>query len=413
MKTLFILLVTISLIGLSSCNSMENEPSTERKIEIGGKSAQLIEADNAFGLELFKKIRQSSESENIMISPLSVSLALGMAYNGAGGDTKTEMEEAMKLNGLTPDQINNSYKLLVSALQSLDKDVVFEIANAIYYMSGFSVKQNFRDLNSTCYDAEIDDLDFSGPTALETINGWVAEKTHDKIMKILDELSPDDRMVLLNAIYFYGTWTRRFDEDGTKMNRFTKNDGTIKDVPMMHKEDKLQYTTNNVFSAIQLPYGTGQYNMVVILPEQGNTSEDIINELDAENWKNWSSGFEEKEHVVVTMPRFKFGFETSLKEVLKEMGMKKAFSDMEADFSGISDIPLFISKAIHKTYIDVNETGTEAAAVTALVISATSTGNEPPKIYFTADHPFVFAITEKNTDAILFIGEVQNPEYED
>lgn len=414
MKTAIISLGILFLISVASCNTLENEPDQNKKIDVDAKSAQLIEANNEFGFELFRTIVQNSTEENIMVSPLSVSLALGMAYNGADGDTKTEMEQAMKLNGLTPEQINQSYKMLVDALQSLDEDVIFEIANAIFYKTGFDVKQDFLDLNNTYYNAEVDDLDFSSPAALETINGWVAEKTHDKITKILDKLSPYDRMVLLNAIYFYGTWATRFDEEGTKMLPFTKVDGTTPEVAMMNKEDKLWYTTNDLFSAIQLPYGTGQYNMTVLLPQTGKTSNDVIESLNNNTWENWSGEFELTDHVVVTMPRFKFGFETGLKEVLKEMGMVKAFSNIEADFSNISDQFLYISSVIHKTYIDVNETGTEAAAVTAIVFLTTSVGPEgPQKIYFTVDRPFVFAITEKDTNAILFIGEVQNPEYEE
>jgi len=413
MKKTFALLCIVCLVSFASCNSVETEPNENKKIELDSKSAQLVEANNEFGLELFRKIRDASEEENLMISPLSISLALGMAYNGADGDTKTEMEEVLRVNGLTPEQINLSYQMLVEALQSLDEDVIFEIANAIYYMNSFPVKQEFIDLNKNYYDAEVDDLDFSSPTALETINGWVAEKTHDKITKIIDQLSPDARMVLLNAIYFYGTWAKEFDEDGTKMKDFTTANGTVKEVETMSKEDKLPYASNDLFSAVQIPYGTGQYNMTILLPQSGKTSGDVIEALNNENWKNWSEDFEETDHVVVNLPRYKFGFEKGLNDILKEMGMIKAFSDTEADFSNISDQFLYISSVIHKTYIDVNETGTEAAAVTAVVIEATSTGNEPPRIYFIVNRPFVFAITEKDTNAILFIGEVQNPVYED
>lgn len=410
----FILLISIfGLVNFSSCNTMETLPEPEKKIDLDSKSAQLVEANNGFGLELFRRISESSSEENLMISPLSVSLALGMAYNGAEGETKTEMEEMLRMSGLTPEQINQSYKMLVEALQSLDEDVVFEIANAIYYMNGFSVKQNFLNLNKTYYNAEVDDLDFSSPSAPETINGWVADKTHDKITKILDQLSPNDRMVLLNAIYFYGSWTTRFDENGTKMREFYYADGSVNDVESMSKEDKLPYTSNDLFSAVQIPYGDGQYNMTILLPQNGKTSGDVISTLNNVSWKNLVEDFELTEHVVVNLPRFKFGFETGLNKILKEMGMVDAFSDTDADFSNISDQFLYISSVIHKTYIDVNETGTEAAAVTGIVFTTTSAGNEPPKTYFIVNRPFVFAITEKDTNAILFMGEVQNPVYVD
>ncbi len=413
MKMLNFLFALLFLLSATACNPGDDTPSEIKNIELDSKSAQLIEADNAFGLELFQNVRNTSEDENIMVSPLSVSLALAMAYNGADGETKTEMEQAMKLNGLTPEQINGSYEMLVNALQSLDEDVVFEIANAIFYAEGFPVKQDFLDINQSVYDAEVEGLDFNDPLTLDVINGWVANKTHDKIPTILEQLSDQARMVLLNAIYFYGSWTTAFDEDGTKMNRFTKNDGTILEIPMMSKEDKVEYASTENFSAVKLPYGNGQYEMVVMLPASGYKSTELIDELSLQNWKNWNEQFSEQENVVISMPRFKFGFKTKLNEILQQMGMQKAFEPYDADFSKISDVDLYISDVIHKTYIDVNETGTEAAAVTAIVFETTSVGPGHEKIHFTVDRPFVFAITEKDTDAILFIGEVQNPQYED
>ena len=411
MKTILTIMVFLTFCTLSSCQQ-ENLTNDENKIiDLDEKSAQLIEADNAFGLEIFQKIREASDDENIMISPLSISVAFAMAYNGADSDTKTEMEKAMKLNGLTTEQINNSYKMLIDGLQSLDENVIFEIANAIFYADGFSVKPDFLNINKSVYDAETEKLNFGSPLAVQTINDWVTEKTHDKIKNIIKELNPLDRMVLLNAIYFNGIWTNKFDEKGTHLLGFTKTDGTNVDVPMMKKEEKLDYTSNNLFSAIKMPYGNGQYNMIVILPANGKNSQDMINELTTANWKNWFESFDPKDPVVVTMPRFKFAFETKLNIVLAQMGMEKAFQPNIADFSKLSAEDLYISSAIHKSFIDVNENGTEAAAVTSITFTTTSAGNEPPKTYFTVNKPFVFAITEKDTGAILFIGNVKNPEY--
>jgi serine protease inhibitor len=412
MKTIFGITILLALCAFCSCQTDDSASDEIKTIQVDEKSALLIEADNAFGLEMFQKIRKNSKEDNIMISPLSISVAFAMAYNGADKDTKTEMEKAMKLNGLTTDQINNSYKMLIAGLQSLDKDVVFEIANAIYYADGFSVKPDFLNINKTVYDAKVEKLNFGSPSAVKTINSWVAEKTHNKISKIIEQLNPLDRMVLLNAIYFNGIWTNKFDQKGTHLLNFTKTNGSNLEVPMMKKEEKLDYSTNSLFSAIKMPYGKGQYNMIVMLPAEGKNSHDLINSLSATNWNNWMKGFEVKNPVVVTMPRFKFSFETKLNSVLTEMGMIKAFEPNVADFSKISAENLFISSAVHKSFIDVNENGTEAAAVTSITFSNTSIGNEPPKTYFTVNKPFVFAITEKDTDAILFMGEVQNPKYE-
>ncbi len=412
MKTIILLLLAFVLTSISSCQKSDPVPGENKIIELDEKSAQLIEADNEFGLEMFQKIREDSDEENIMISPLSISVALAMAYNGAEGDTKTEMENAMKLNGLTTEEINASYKMLIDALQSLDKEVVFEIANAIFYADILDVKPTFLEINKNVYDAEVESLDFGSPSAVETINNWVADKTNEKITKIIERLDPLDRMVLLNAIYFNGTWSNEFDEEGTHELDFHKTDGSTIKVPMMNKLEKLEYTSNNLFKAIKMPYGNGQYNMVVFLPENGKNSQNVMDELSASNWNKWMNEFETTDRVDVTMPRFKFAFEAGLNELLKKMGMQKAFMAQMADFSKITDEDLYISAVKHKSFIDVNETGTEAAAVTSITFTTTSIGNEPPTIPFLVNKPFVFAITENDTDAILFIGEVNHPEYD-
>lgn len=412
MKTLISLVAVLAFGMICSCQQVDSGNDVPKNIEMDEKSSQLILADNEFGLELFQQIRDESTEENIMISPLSISVAFAMAYNGADGSTKTEMEKAMKLNGLTPEQINNSYKMLINALQSLDKDVVFELANAIYYADGFQVKTDFLNINKNIYDAEVEKLDFAAPAAVETINNWVAGKTHNKITKIVEQLNPLDRMVLLNAVYFNGIWKNKFAEEGTHNLPFTKTDDTTIEVAMMNKKEKLDYISNSLFSAIKMPYGEGQYNMIVMLPANGKNAQDVINSLSSENWKSWESAFKVTDNVVVTMPRFKFEFKTELNKVLTKMGMAKAFQPGIADFSKISAEDLYISAALHKSYIDVNENGTEAAAVTSITFSNTSAGNEPPKTYFTVNKPFVFTITEKDTEAILFIGEVQHPVYD-
>lgn len=408
-KSLFIVLF---IILLNSCSLFEADTNKDKNITVDEKSAKVIKASNEFGLELFQKINAASKEENLMISPLSVSVALAMAYNGADGDTKTEMEKVLKVSGLTVDQINASYKYLISALQSLDDSVTFEIANAIFYRQGFPFKSPFIETNKEVYDAEVTGLDFAKQASVDVINKWVSDKTREKIPTIIEQLNPLDVMILLNAVYFNGIWSVKFDEKGTHDLPFNKTSGTV-EVPMMNKEDKVDYTKNNLFSAVKLPYGTGQYNMVIYLPADGKTSQDVIDNLSAANWANWLGGFETTDHVVITMPRFKYSFEAGLNGILAQMGMLKAFSETAADFSKISDMDLYISAVKHKSYIDVNENGTEAAAVTSITFTTTSIGPaEPPKTYFTVNKPFVYAITEKDTEAILFIGEVTNPIYE-
>jgi len=402
--------VLIVIFALGSCQKTEN--GLAEIPNLPEKSAQLINADNAFGLDLFSRVaNQAEKNKNTTVSPLSVSLALAMTYNGARGETKTEMEKAMKLSGLTPEQINNSHKALVEALQSGDPQVVLEIANAIFHRSGMTIEPDFIKTNQDYYNAKVDALPATLNEALKAVNGWVAQKTHDKIPTILEQVDPQTAMILLNAIYFNGIWKSKFDKSGTKNLPFYLSDGTKKDVATMTLGTSLEYTNNDLFSAVNLPYGNGQFQMTVLLPNEGKTTKNVITQLNTDNWKKWTKSFKIENSVVVNMPRFKFSWDMELNDVLKTMGMPKAFTPM-ADFSGIcKDGGLYIDKVIHKTYIDVNETGTEAAAVTAVVMVFTSSGAPDPRKYFTVNRPFLFAITEKTTGAILFIGEVTNPEY--
>ncbi len=402
------------LFSAMSCQEQQNDGVDDLK-NLPEKSAQLIDADNQFGLELFRKVAgKAGANDNTMISPLSISLALSMTYNGAAGETKTDMAKALKLNGLTPEQINNSHQALVEALKSADPDVALEIANAIYYDKNLKVQEDFVTLNKKHYDAAVTALDFRSPVeALKTINGWVSEKTHEKIPTIIDQIEPELVMILLNAVYFNGIWKSKFGDKDTHPLPFRHGDGSTKEVATMSQETALEYSSNDLFSAVHLPYGKGQYQMTVLLPNAGKTTSDLMAALDNEKWKDWMGEFRMKEKVVVKMPRFKFSWKMTLNEILSSMGMTSAFTPYVADFSGINGgRDLYIGYVIHKTYVDVNENGTEAAAVTAVGMFTTSMPADPPeKIYFTVDRPFLFAITEKTTGTILFMGEMNAPEY--
>jgi len=410
MKTPFILFFSIIVLGLSSCSKSDGELQEPKTIELDEKSAQLVEAGNEFGLELFQQIFTSEiKYDNIMVSPLSVSLALAMTYNGANGETKTAMEKTLKVYGLTPDDINQSYKSLVAALKSLDPKVVLEIANAIFYRKDFQVENDFVSINQDYYNAKVDDLDFSSPNALKTINGWVDDKTHGKIDKILDNISGDHVMFLLNAIYFNGIWKNEFDKDNTKELPFYLNSkGISVNVPTMQKTDAVPYTSNNLFSAVKMAYGSGNYNMFVFLPHEMNSVEDIVSNLNQEQWSVWMESFSDSTNVDIKLPQLKCEYEITLNDVFSDMGMEVAFSN-GADFTGINKGGnLKIDYVKHKTFIDVNEKGTEAAAVTVVAIVYTSVVPSQ-NTQFNVNRPFFYAITEKDTGAIIFMGTVKNP----
>jgi serpin B len=349
-----------------------------------------------------------TEHENVMLSPLSVSLALAMTYNGANSETKTAMEKTLKVYGLTPDDINKSYFDLVNALKSIDQKVLLEIANAIYYRKDFEVENNFIKTNQQYYNAEVSSLDFSSPNALKTINGWVAAKTRNKIETILDEIKPSQVMFLLNAIYFKGIWTKEFNKKSTELQSFYLKDGSTIQTETMQRSDTLPYTSNSLFSAVQLSYGKEKYNMFVFLPEPGKNLQDMITKLNSDNWETWMKSFNMTQNVDIKFPKFKYEYDIKLNDVLTEMGMGVAFTGA-ADFTRINrDGGLYIDYVKHKSFIEVNEEGTEAAAVTIVAIDKTSAG-EPKKVAFYVNRPFLYAITEKSTGAVLFIGTVKNP----
>lgn len=408
MKTKSILFILMAAILFVGCDLFHDKVDDETNFS--EKSARLIEVENDFGFELFKKVFDSEkESENIMVSPLSISLALAMTYNGAKGETKTAMEKTLKVYGLTPDDINTSYLDLVEALKSLDPKVLLEIANAIYYRNDFIVENDFISINKNYYDAEVSALDFSSPQAVNTINNWVAEKTHDKIETILEEITGDQVMFLLNAIYFKGAWQKEFNVESTESLPFYLKNGNPIQTETMQRLDTLPYASNDLFSAVKLTYGKGNYNMFVFLPGPDKNIQEIVNKLDKDNWKTWMESFQETQSVDIKLPRLKYEYEITLNDVLSEMGMGIAFTGA-ADFTGINkNGGLQIGFVKHKTFVEVNEEGTEAAAVTIVSIERNSAGG-PQKIPFYVNKPFVYAITEKDTGAILFIGSVKNPQ---
>jgi serine protease inhibitor len=404
-NTTFLLLVTVILLSFG-CDTSDS--GHDDGIVLTKKSAQLVNANNQFGLELFLNISAyEKEAENVMISPISVALALAMTCNGAETTTKSAMEKTLRLSGLTRDEINGTYQTLVDALKSLDPKVLLEIANAIYYRKDFDVEKDFVSINRKYYGAEIEGIDFTSPSALETINGWVNTKTHGKIPEILKEITPNQVMFLLNAIYFKGIWSKEFNKQSTSNMLFYKEDGKPVSVDMMARLDTLDYFSSDLFSSIRLPYGKGNFLMYVFLPEQGKTLNNLISQLDMENWAVWMKEFKETQNVDIRLPRLKFAYEIKLNKVLSDMGMGIAFTG-GADFSGINrEGGLNIDYVKHKTFVEMNEEGTEAAAVTIVAIEKNMAG--PAKIPFFVNKPFLFVIAEKSTGAILFIGTVKNP----
>lgn len=360
--------------------------------------------DNNFAFDLLKTTINNDQEPNVFISPLSVSMALSMVLNGAKGETAAEMFQALRVSDYTMEQVNDYNKTLRDALLKVDPSTELGIANSIWNKSGFPFIQAFINTNQTYYDAEVSEMDFSDPSTLTVINNWCSEATNGKIPEVLDKIPPEAVSYLINAIYFKGIWQSKFEKKQTANDQFTTAGGSTQMVPMMRQTEEFQYASTENGGYLQLPYGNGAFNMVVILPHTGKSVDKLLGELTIENWK----GLIYKTcKVNLKLPRFKLACDYQMgKAILPEMGMHKAFTE-DADFSGIAAAsPLFISRVIHKTFVEVNEEGTEAAAVTAVEILNTSVPAEPEQIDFFVNKPFLFLIKENSTGAILFAGKI-------
>jgi serpin B len=385
----------------AACEQPDVKLKDAEPIPLKAGMEKRVQQDNAFAFDLFRQVLiNNADEKNIFISPLSVSIALGMVWNGANGETKTEMETALKMSGMTEDEINEYYQIMLSALPEVDPSTKLNIANSIWYREGFPVKDEYLKVNSDYFNAEVRELDFAKPDALSIINGWCAEKTNNLIKNPLDKISADAMMYLINAIYFKGIWVKKFEKDTYKANFFAEGGNTVQ-VDMMQQKDTFGYREDEMAQYLDLPYGNKAFSMTVILPSEGKTTDEVLETLDTEKWDNIINGFSTHE-VQVYLPKFKTTGKYELKEPLIQMGMVKAFSD-QADFSNISDIDLLISRIIHSTYCDVNQEGTEAAAVTVVEFELTSM---PMNYIFNANRPFIFVIREKSTGVILFMGKM-------
>jgi len=396
----------LPLFALQCTRDFSVAPDAVQRRELTSLEKQIVESDQVFGLKLFKEIVKNDADENIFISPLSVAMALGMTYNGASGTTEEAMRNTLEFGDLTFEEINESFKSLMELFVGLDSKVQFQIANSIWYRLGFYVEPDFINVNKFYFNAEVRGLDFSSPDAPGIINNWVNVNTHGKIEEIIDAISPLTVMFLINAIYFKGTWTYAFDRSLTTDAQFTTSDGSRVPCRMMEQECDLPYFETDDFQAVDMPYGDGLFSMTVFLPKPGTSVNELIEEFTPENWAQWMGSFSETT-LTLHMPKFKLEYEDSLNRVLTNLGMGIAFSD-QADFTRINrNGGLFISMVKHKTFVEVDEEGTEAAAVTVVEIRYTSTG-----LVMTVDRPFVFVIRERQSNALLFMGKIVEPSLE-
>lgn len=372
---------------------------------------RLIDADNRFALKLLRQVTADTRDTlpNLFVSPLSVAMALGMTYNGAAGTTEAAMRATLELEGMTNAEVNEAYRSLIAMLRGLDPRVRFLVANSIWYEQTYSVKTDFLETNRMYYDARISPLDFRSPQAAPTINDWVDDKTGGLITEIVPAVLPDDvRLYLINAIYFKGDWTQQFDLGRTQPRPFRLADGSIVNVATMThgKQTAVRVAHFPGIEVADLPYGGGAFSMTVVVPRDSSVDA-LVDGLTAERWNGWIAALDSAK-LEVFLPKFRLENDLTLVATLRALGMEIAFvcePPLMADFTRIHEpSELCITSVKHKTYVNVNEEGTEAAAATAVGVGVTSA-----PVAITVDRPFLFALRENLSGTILFMGVIRNP----
>jgi len=403
-----IMLAFISGISVS-CDRMKDDPlpGDPVPIDLTFKQKDVIDSANKFAFDLFVPIvNETKGSGNIMISPFSITSALSMVLNGAAGETFDAVRHALRYDGKTIDEINETYLKLMKEMIAVDPRVTVEIANSVWVEKRLTVKQTYIDALKTWYLAEARDIDVSDPGAVDIVNSWIEDKTHDKIQDMLDQLSPDLAMLLINAIYFNGKWRSQFDVKDTQNKPFYITPGESVSVPMMYQEESFAVTHTGSATLAELPYGQGNYSMVVMLPDEDVSLSQAAATLNAADWTTWmnylSHGTTE---VHLSLPKFEYEYKRELNDDLVALGMGIAFTGA-ADFSNISDQDIFISRVLHQTFIRTDEEGTEAAAATVVEFELTAM---PQTTVVNVNRPFLSFIRETTTGTIVFIGQVTDP----
>jgi len=399
----------LTALALSSCSDpMTVEPIEELPRSLSTAEAEVIDASSRFGLELLRETVAGDDRANIVLSPLSASMALGMTLNGADGDTFDAMRLALDFGDLSQEEVNQAYADLIELLTTLDPSVRFEIANAVWTNQDTPFLTSFLDAVTEAFDARTESANFGDPATLEAVNWWVEDNTDGAIDQILETLDPDLVALLLNAIYFEGAWTTEFDPADTHRATFTREDDSTVQVDMMSIRDG-EYPLGGGpgYSAAELPYGGEAYSMVVVVPS--GDVRDFVSELDVQRWNQIVEGLTPMEVDALELPKLELSYDAFLNDALKALGMEVAFGP-GADFTRMSPLGdgLCIDFVRQKTFVEVDERGTRAAAVTAVGVGPTSLG--PTLI---ADRPFIFAIRERLSGTILFIGVVGDPTADD
>ena len=410
-----VILGYLALPWCAGCRSSSSSDTPSQRDADLSVEPRLVTAVNDLGVRLLKDLARRDPGANVFVSPASVELALAMTYNGAGGSTRTAMAKALGLDKMTLGEANRANADLLALLKGIDPEVEIDIANSLWGRQGVAFDDGFIQRSTASYGAEVRPVDFADQASADTINSWVRDKTKGKIAQLVDHMAIQDAvLVLVNALYFKGAWSAPFDKHATLDGPFTPLDGKPVTLPMMRQSGKFQYVETKDLQAISLPYGAKRMTAYVLLPKPDVKLADFIAGLTADSLKKLTAQMT-AQHGMIVLPRFKSDYSTSLKASLGALGMGSAFT-AGADFSGmvkpesltaLGGTPL-LSDVVHKTALEVNEEGTEAAAATGVVVGVAAMPPERP-FRMTVDRPFVLILQDSRTGAILFLGSIVRP----
>ena len=394
---------------LAGCQHDADHPGAAPTRPLTATEQQTAGSVNDFAYREFRALRPAGPPTNLCFSPLSVAAALTMTYNGAEGSTRTAMQQTLGLNAAADQETNEAFQSLFALFRGLDSRVTFAPANSLWYNQNYQLSASFVQTNQTYFGATVQGLDFTSPAAKTTMNNWVNTQTQGRIPTIVDGTSGNDVLYLLNAVYFKGAWTYRFDPALTRPEPFHQEDGSTRNVPFMTlSKGRYQRYQDEQALVVDLPYGDRRFSMTCVMPQGTATLADVASRLDASQLSTWltkadTTGAE------LHLPKFSFAYDTKLNTSLRQLGMGVAFDPNQADFSRMvpNGSGLVISEVKHKTFLEVSEEGTEAAAATSVGIVATSVGPNSPIVRL--DRPFFFLIQERSSGTILFMGQLANP----
>jgi len=409
MKQMNIIVAMLAAFCFLSCDKADPIRNAEpgKSYELTKAQSEMVEEGNIFAFDLLKAVSQNKEfvGKDFMVSPLSISFVLGALDNGATGQTSEEILDVLGFEGRTIEDINEYSRNILHGCTEVDNLVDVEFANAVVVKEGYDFKDGFRNALENYYDAFVRSMKFDDE-AIDAINDWCKEQTKGLIPEIIDKIPENARLFALNSIYFKGAWEYKFEKEDTKKESFTSIDGSSSKTWMMHMEGWLDYSSNDTWSTVRLPYGNGSYSMYVLLPHEGISVDAVMEGLDGKTWEIEKNRMRSCK-VDLKLPRFETASDINLIDIMISLGMERAFYPDMAEFGDMfeNESGIFLGILKQKSMIIVNEEGTEAAGVTlggSMVTGFMPPENKPQT--FHADRPFVYLIQEKSSNAIFFIG---------